>query len=256
MRRPMGQALPKGGKSPVYGPCLQLDFELELGVFIGTGNERGTQILIDDADSHILGLCLLNDWSARDIQIWESQPLGPFLAKNFSTTISPWIVTLDALEPYRVKSEVRNAADGDPLAYLTSPRNRVQGALDVTVQALLQTEKMRLANSDAEQLSRTNFRHQYWNIAQMVSHHTVGGCELRSGDILGSGTISGPDADEAGALIELSRAGQTPVKLENGEFRSFLEDGDTVELRGWCEREGFVRIGFGRNCGRVMPAIG
>lgn len=254
VRRPVGQSLPAGAKEPVLGPCARLDYELELGIFIGTGNEQGSSIPLAQAQDHVFGLCLLNDWSARDIQSWESQPLGPFLAKSFATTLSPWIVTMEALAPFTQAWE-RSANDPQPLSYLDHPRNRASGAIDVRLEVWLQTARRGSEGKRPQRISATSFRHQYWTAGQMVAHHTVGGCNLQSGDLLGSGTISGPGAAEAGALSELSEGGRKPVVLDNGEARAFLEDGDSVSFRGWCEKPGFARIGFGENSGQVLPAI-
>ncbi len=252
--RPMGQAMPPGAKAPVYGPCARLDYELELGIYIGQGNAQGEPITLADAEPHIFGICLLNDWSARDIQFWEMVPLGPFLSKNFCTTVSPWIVTMEALEPYR-QAWTRHADEPQPLAYLDAPSNREKGALDISLEVLLESDKLRTEGKGPSRLSGTSFKHQYWTVAQMVTHHTMGGCNLRSGDLLGSGTISGPGEGEAGAMIELTFGGSKPVSLGNGEDRAFLQDGDAVILRGWCEKPGYVRIGFGESRGQVLPAM-
>jgi fumarylacetoacetase len=254
-RRPQGQRLPPGAAQPVVGPSKRLDYELELGIFVGDGNSRGTSIPIADAEAHIFGMCLLNDWSARDLQAWEYQPLGPFLAKNFATTISPWIVTLQALAPFRVPF-VRPQNAPPPLPYLNSPWNREVGAIDIRLEALIQSEAMRERNEPPHRLSATSFRHAYWTIAQLVAHHTINGCNLRAGDLLGTGTQSGPMPEEAGSLLELSAGGSQAIQIGPDEFRTFLEDGDTVILRGWCERPGAVRIGFGEVLGRVLPAAG
>jgi fumarylacetoacetase len=253
-RRPVGQTLPPGAQAPVVGPSKRLDYELELGVFIGTGNAPGTRIPIAEAEAHVFGLCLLNDWSARDVQAWEYQPLGPFLAKNFATTISPWIVTLEALAPYRVPW-TRPTDDPQPLSYLESKDNRNGGAFDIQLQALIETANMRGAGLPPTPLSQTSFRHAYWTIAQMVTHHTVNGCALRPGDLLGTGTESGPTPQEAGSLLELSGGGKSALSLPGGETRTFLEDGDVVTLHAWCERPGAARIGFGEAMGQVMPAL-
>jgi len=253
IRRPVGQRLPAGQGQPELGACARLDYELELGIFIGVGNEQGSRIPVGRAEEHVFGLCLLNDWSARDIQSWESTPLGPFQAKNFATTISPWVVTMDALAPFRTGWS-RPPADPQPLPYLASPSTFEQGAIDIQLDVALETPAHRRSGTSPTRLSRTSFRHQYWTVGQMVAHHTVGGCNLRSGDLLGSGTISGPTQAEAGALIELTRAGQLPVRLDTGETRSFLEDGDTVVMTGWCERPGYARIGFGEARGEIVPA--
>jgi fumarylacetoacetase len=255
VQRPSGQILAAGEATPVLAASQRLDYELELGVFIGRGNALGTPIAIDSAESNVFGLCLLNDWSARDLQAWEYQPLGPFLGKNFATTISPWIVTLEALEPYRVAWS-RPAADPQPLAYLDSPDLRRSGAIDIQLECLLQTQAMRRSGQPPCRLSRSSFRHAYWNIAQMVAHHTVNGCNLQPGDLLGTGTQSGPQAAEAGSLLELSEAGRRPLTLPDGETRAFLQDGDAVIMRGWCEREGASRVGFGELVGRVLKLAG
>jgi fumarylacetoacetase len=251
--RPMGQAKAPGASEPTYGPCTRLDYELELGIYIGRGNPAGEPIPLERAEEHVFGICLLNDWSARDIQFWEMAPLGPFLAKNFATTVSPWIVTMEALAPYRLPWQ-RASDHPQPLAYLESEANRAAGAIDIRLEAWLESEKARRDASGPSRLSATSFRHQYWSVAQMVAHHTVGGCSLNPGDLFGSGTISGPGPGEAGAIIELTRAGQSPLTLANGEQRGFLEDGDAVLLRGWCEKPGHARIGFGESRGMVLPA--
>jgi len=252
--RPRGQRLPPGAAQPIVAPAARLDYELELGVFVGEGNSRGTAIPIADAETHIFGMCLLNDWSARDLQAWEYQPLGPFLAKNFATTISPWIVTLQALAPFRAPY-VRPDGAAPPLPYLNSPWNREAGAIDIRLEALIQSEAMRERSDPPHRLSSTSFRHAYWTIAQLVAHHTVNGCNLRAGDLLGTGTQSGPTAEEAGSLLELSAGGNRPIRIDREEYRTFLEDGDTVIFRGWCERPGAARIGFGEVRGRVLPAF-
>jgi fumarylacetoacetase len=253
--RPMGQAMAPGAKAPTYHACARLDYELELGVWIGKGNAQGDAIALEYADEHIFGICLLNDWSARDIQFWEMAPLGPFLAKNFATTISPWIVTMEALAPYR-QAWTRPSNEPQPLAYLEHAANRESGALDIRLEVWLESEKARREKTGPSRLSSTSFRHQYWTVAQMVAHHTMGGCSLNPGDLFGSGTISGPGEGEAGAIIELTRAAQSPVTLANGEQRGFLEDGDAVLLRGWCEKPGHARIGFGESRGTVLAAKG
>ncbi|CAD6562063.1 hypothetical protein LMG27952_07670 [Paraburkholderia hiiakae] len=253
--RPHGQSMKNGSPAPTYGPCEKLDYELELGLYVGRATPRGSTLSVDEAEGHLFGVCLLNDWSARDIQWWEMAPLGPFLAKNFATTISPWIVTLDALAPYR-RHWTRADNDPQPLPYLESTANREQGALDVRLEVHLHSAAQRNAGRPSARLSGTTFSHQYWSVAQMLAHHTSGGCPMNVGDLIGTGTISGPGEGEAGALIELSRSGKTPVDIGNGEVRSFVEDGDIVILRGWCERDGFARIGFGECRGEVvaMPA--
>ncbi len=252
-RRPQGQLMPPGAEKPVVGPSKRLDIELELGIFIGSGNALGQPVTIADAEDKVFGLCLLNDWSARDMQGWEYQPLGPFLAKNFATTISPWIVTLEALAPYRVPFS-RPEGDPQPLPYLDSEHNRRAGAFDIRLDVTLQTAAMRAAGQPGHILCSTSYRHAYWTIAQMVAHHTVNGCNLQPGDLFGSGTLSGPTLDQAGALIELTEGGKKPMALPNGEQRTFLEDGDSVTFRGWCEAPGAARIGFGLCEGTVLPA--
>ena len=249
--RPTGQRLPPGAAAPVVGPSNRLDYELELGVFVGGGNLPGTPIPMADAEAHIFGLCLLNDWSARDLQAWEYQPLGPFLAKNFATTISPWVVTLQALAPFRVPFERPEGAPA-PLPYLDSPGNRNSGAIDIRLEALIQSVGMRRRREPPHRLSSTTFRHAYWTIAQLVAHHTINGCDLRPGDLLGTGTQSGPAPGEAGSLLELSAGGNAAVSIGAGESRTFLEDGDTIIFRAWCERPGAVRIGFGEVRGSVL----
>ena len=253
-RRPQGQLKAPDAEMPSLGPSQRLDYELELGWFIGQGNALGEPIGIGDAERHLFGVALFNDWSARDIQGWEYQPLGPFLSKNFASTLSPWIVTLEALAPFRAPFE-RPAGDPQPLPYLDSSAHRAQGAFDITLEVLLQTAKMREAGAAAVRLSRGNtLQAAYWTPAQLVAHHTVNGCNLQPGDLLGSGTLSGPAPDQAGSLMELTSGGKQPLTLPNGERRSFLEDGDTLTLRGWCEREGAARIGLGEVSGTVLPA--
>jgi len=251
--RPMGQILPTGAAQPLFTACRRLDYELEVGIFVGTGNARGAPVTLAAAEEHIFGLCLLNDWSARDIQAWEYQPLGPFLAKNFATTISPWIVTLEALAPYRVPW-TRPAEDPQPLSYLDGEQLRVDGGLDLYLEAAIETARMRATGLPPYRLSTSNFRHCYWSIAQMLAHHTVNGCNLESGDLLGSGTQSGPNPEEAGSLLELSAGGSRPISLPSGETRTFLADGDRVIFRGWCAAPGRPRIGFGEVSGTITPA--
>lgn len=252
--RPVGQTKGPDSDTPALTPCKRLDYELEMGIFIGSGNPLGSRVPIGEAEDHVFGICLLNDWSARDIQAWEYQPLGPFLAKSFASTISPWIVTLEALAPYR-QAFNRDADDPQPLPYLTSDENSQSGALDIKLEVLLQTGQMRDRGEDPVSLSRSNFRQSYWTVAQMVAHHTVNGCNLQPGDLLGSGTQSGPDREEGGSILELSQGGKEPITLPNGETRTFLEDGDTVILRGYCESGDAARIGFGEVSGTILPAI-
>ncbi|HEY9316830.1 fumarylacetoacetase [Achromobacter deleyi] len=252
--RPVGQTRPANeGETPQFGPCARLDYELELGIFVGAGNEQGERIGLADADAHVFGLCILNDWSARDIQAWEYQPLGPFLSKNFASTISPWIVTMEALEPFRTQWN-RGPSEPQPMPYLASDANRAKGAYDVQLEVLMTTQQSREAKQPAVTLSRSNFRDAYWNVAQLIAHHTVNGCNLQPGDMLGTGTLSGPQASEAGSLLELSNGGKTAIDLPWGEKRTFLQDGDQVIMRAACVKEGYPRIGFGESSGTVLPA--
>ena len=252
-RRPVGQIKGPDDAAPTLAPTRRLDFELELGVFIAEGNELGEAVPIERAEDHVFGLALFNDWTARDVQTWEYQPLGPFLSKSFASSVSPWIVTLEALAPFRAPLR-RPQDDPQPLPYLDSSANRQAGALDITLEAALQTSAMRAAGVPGERLMRSNFHDSYWTVAQMVAHHTVNGCNLQSGDLFGSGTQSGAEPGQGGSLLELTLGGKRPLRLANGDRRTFLEDGDTVVLRGYCEREGFRRIGFGECVGTVLPA--
>ncbi len=251
--RPRGQVRAPDADAPVVKPSARMDIELELAVFIGQGNALGDPIGIDAAEEHIFGLALFNDWSARDIQPWEYQPLGPFLSKNFASSVSPWVVTLEALAPYRAPF-TRPAADPQPLPYLASAAHSASGGFDIQLEALIETPKMRQTRSAPARLALTNYRHAYWSAAQMVAHHTVNGCNLQAGDLLGTGTLSGPTLDAACALIELTSGGKNPIRLPNGEQRTWVEDGDTISLRGWCEKPGAARIGFGECVGTVLPA--
>ena len=252
-KRPRGQT--KGeAPTPVFGPSQRIDCELELGLFVGPGNALGDSISIADAEGHLFGVCLLNDWSARDLQAWEYQPLGPFLAKNFATTISPWVVTMEALAPYRT-AFTRPPGDPQPLPYLDSPFNREYGALDMTLEVWLQTAQMLAANEPAVKLSHSGVAEAaYWTFAQLVTHHSVNGCNLQPGDLLGSGTLSGPTPDQGGSLLELTAGGKQKITLPNGEQRTFMQDGDTITLRGYCTREGAARIGLGEVSGTVISA--
>ena len=252
-KRPKGQVKPPNAEVPVLKASARLDIELEMGVLVGQANALGDAVPITEAESHIFGLVLLNDWSARDIQPWEYQPLGPFLAKNFASTISPWVVTMEALAPFRAPFS-HPEGDPQPLPYLSSAANSAEGGLDIHLQALIETPAMRAAKVPPAAFTRTNYRHAYWTAAQMLTHHTVNGCNLQPGDLLGTGTLSGPTLDSACALIELTTGGQNPVQLPGGETRTWLQDGDTVILRGWCEKPGAVRIGFGECVGTVLPA--
>jgi fumarylacetoacetase len=253
IRRPTGQS--KGSAdTPLFGPSQRLDYEMELGFLIGPGNELGEPISIDRAEDHLFGVTLFNDWSARDIQPWEYQPLGPFLSKNFASTLAPWVVTMEALAPFRAPL-LRPAGDPEPLPYLDAASDRQHGALDIELEVWLQTAAMREAGQSAVRLSCSNAREAaYWTPAQLVAHHTVGGCNLQPGDLLGSGTLSGPLPEQAGSMLELSQGGKQPITLPNGETRSFLADGDTLTLRGFCERAGARRIGLGECVGTVRPA--
>jgi fumarylacetoacetase len=251
--RPRGQTRGPDDATPALNPSRRLDFELEVGIFIGAGNTPGEAIDAAGAEQHVFGLCLLNDWSARDLQAWEYQPLGPFLSKNFATTISPWIVTLEALAPYRVGWQ-RDAADPQPLPYLDYPALRASGGFDIELEVLLQTAAMRRDGLAPVRIALSNFRHSYWTVAQLVAHHTVNGCALRPGDLLGSGTQSGPEPNQAGSLLELTGGGKQAITLPNGEQRVFLQDGDTVELRAWAAKPGLARIGFGAAAGTVLSA--
>jgi fumarylacetoacetase len=252
--RPRGQLMLPGESAPQLLPTRRLDFELEVGVFVGRGNPPGKPIDIRSAEQHVFGLCLLNDWSARDIQAWEYQPLGPFLAKNFASTISPWIVTMEALAPYRT-AWTRDSVDPQPLPYLDSAELCRTGAIDIVLDVHLETERMRAEKTSPQRLSRSNFKHSYWSVSQLVAHHTVNGCNLQPGDLLGSGTQSGPLPSEAGSLLELTGGGKQPVELANGQRRTFIEDGDRLILTAACERSGFARIGFGEAAASVVAAV-
>jgi fumarylacetoacetase len=251
--RPHGQIRPALDEPPRLAPTARLDYEVELGIFIGAGNDTGEPIAVDRAWDHVFGVVLLNDWSARDIQAWEYQPLGPFLAKNFATRISPWVVTVEALLPFRT-AQRRPDTDPRPLPYLQDPTDGAGGMLDITLTAALQTEAMRRAGAAPAELSRSNAGDAYWTVAQMIAHHTVNGCVLRSGDLLGTGTLSGPQDGQGACLLELTRGGREPIILANGERRAFLEDGDLVELRARCRRPGAASIGFGPLRALVLPA--
>lgn len=254
VRRPMGQTSAKPEGPPVFGASQRMDYELEVGAFIAGGNALGAPIPLAEAETHVAGLVLVNDWSARDLQTWEYQPLGPFLAKNFATTVSPWVVTLDALAPFRAPARARDAGDPAPLPYLTDAADRAQGGVAITLEVWLRTARMRAEGRPAERLSQGDFRRMYWTLGQMLTHHASNGCNLRPGDLIASGTVSGPARDARGCLLELAWRGTEPVTLSTGEQRSFLADGDEVILRGWCEAPGRVRIGFGECRGTVLPA--
>ena len=244
VRRPKGQIKPPDAPSPVFGPTRSLDYELETAFLIGPANSLGHPIPIDQAADHIFGFVLMDDWSARDIQAWEYQPLGPFLAKNFCTSISPWVVTIEALEPFRKPLPKQ---DPEPLPYL---RGKNDFTFDLQLEARLQTAKMKVAQT----ITRTNFQNLYWSASQQLAHHAVGGCNLQPGDLLASGTISGPTEDSRGCMLELTWRGANPLKLEGGEERKWLEDGDVLSITGWCQGEGY-RVGFGEVSGKILPAL-
>ena len=267
--RPRGQQAPaEEGGDPTFGPCKLLDYELEVGVVVGRGNVMGEPISIQDAEDHILGLCLVNDWSARDLQKWEYQPLGPFLAKSFATTVSPYIVTMEALAPFRTPAYERPAGDPAPMPYLTSDHNTSMGGVDLTLEVFIASEQMRAKGMDPVRLSKGSFKDMYWTIAQMLTHHSSNGCAMNPGDLLASGTVSGPERSSRGCLLELTWDGnafsnppelvptsqRTPVELPSGESRKFLEDGDEIILKGYCERDGYRRIGFGECRGIIAPS--
>lgn len=254
VRRPQGQRMEPGAAVPAFGPSRSLDYELEAGFFIGRRNEPGAAIPAAEAQEHIFGMCLLNDWSARDIQSWEYQPLGPFLAKSFATSISPWLITMEALAPYRVPAFQRHEDDPPPLPYLDDRDENAVGGIDLRMEAYLSSKAMRDGNIAPLRLSQGNLRTLYWTPGQLVAHHASNGCNLRTGDLIGTGTVSGPDAGEQGCLLEITRRGSDPLCLPTGETRTFLEDGDEVILRGFCEKDGFARIGLGECRGIVLPA--
>lgn len=254
IRRPVGQTRSGTAAVPTFGPTQRLDYEVELGFLVGQGNALGVPISISEAENHLFGITLFNDWSARDIQAWEYQPLGPFLSKNFGSTMSPWVVTLEALAPFRAPLQ-RGEGRPDPLPYLHSPENRAGGGFRIQMEAWLRTAAMRDARIPAVRLSSSAVdQAAFWTAAQLVTHHTSGGCNLQTGDLLGSGTLSGPQPDQAGSLLELTGGGKAPIQLPNGENRTFLADGDELELRGYCEADGYRRIGFGECVGRVLAA--
>lgn len=253
--RPNGQRKAADADVPAYGPSGRLDYELELGIWVGEGNELGQPIPIGEAADHIAGYCLLNDWSARDVQAWEYQPLGPFLAKNFLTSVSPWVVSADALAPFRTPMPPRPAGDPRPLPHLDDPNDRASGALPIQLEVTLTTEQMRRQGVAPHILSRGSAdAAMYWSAAQIVAHHSSNGCNLQPGDLIGTGTLSTDNAGGLGSMLEISEGGKKPLELPTGETRSFLEDGDEVTLKAWCERDGAVRIGFGECVGRVVAA--
>ena len=252
IKRPQGQQKKTQELTPTFGYSQLLDYEVEVGFFVSSGNDLGESISIETAEENIFGLCLVNDWSARDIQAWEYQPLGPFLGKSFATTISPWIVTLEALAPFRCPALARPQGDPAPLPYLYSPQNEGLGGINLTVELLLSSAQMREQKIAPLRLSRGSLKEMYWTIAQMLTHHTSNGCNLRPGDLLASGTVSGAEFGSQGSLLEITRRGSQPIKLPTGEMRSFLENGDEVILRGYCEQPGYVRVGFGECRGKVI----
>jgi fumarylacetoacetase len=248
VKRPKGQIAPSPGATPRFAATQALDYEIEVGFFVGTGNRLGQRIDIEDAASHLFGVCLLNDWSARDIQAWEYQPLGPFLSKSFATAISPWIVTMEALAPFRTGAYARPERDPSPLAYLASEKDMREGGIDLSLDVYIRSARM----DQAVRISRSNLRNLYWTPAQLVTHHASNGCNLQPGDLLGSGTVSGPEDGARGCLLELTGNGREPISLGPGERRGFLEDGDEVVFRGYCERPGLVGIGLGECSGTVI----
>ncbi len=252
--RPNGQTKAPDTDAPSFGPCRRLDYELEMAVWVGQGNDLGKPIPIGEAANHIAGISILNDWSARDIQAWEYQPLGPFLAKNFHSTISPWIVTMDALAPYRVEQPTRPQGDPAPLSYLLDDADQKEGALGVTMEVYIRTTSMRETGDEPHRLSSGSMTAMYWTIAQLIAHHSSNGCNLTPGDLLGTGTLSGADDDSKGSLLELSNGGKQPVTLRNGETRAFLQDGDELVITAFAERDGFARIGFGECRAMILPA--
>ena len=254
VRRPHGQYLRGGKEPPVFGVCEKLDFELEFGTWVGPGNALGERIPMANAADHIFGYCLLNDWSARDIQRWETVPLGPFLGKSFSTTVSPWIITPEALAPFRIAQAPRPEGDPKPLPYLWDDADQAHGALNIELEALMLTEGLRARKLPPHRLTLSNTSHLYWTTAQMLAHHACGGCNLQPGDLFGSGTISGPTPDSQGSLGEISESATKPFTLASGEQRTYLEDGDEIVLRAHARREGFVSIGFGESRGQIQPA--
>lgn len=254
VRRPCGQAKPRDAELPSFAPSHRLDYELEIGFYVGPGNTLGRPVPIDEAEDHIFGLSLLNDWSARDIQLWEYQPLGPFLSKSFATSVSPWVVTLDALAPFRCPAFVRRDGDPQPLPYLSSSRNTAAGGFDLKVEALLRSAEMRRQGLEPFRVSAGSTKDTYWTVAQLAAHHTSNGCNLRPGDLMASGTVSGPEEGAQGCLLEKTQGGTRPIELPTGEQRRSLADGDEVILRGYCEREGYARIGLGECVGLVLAA--
>jgi fumarylacetoacetase len=254
VKRPSGQSLPTGSSTPTFGPSQMLDYEAEVGFFVGKGNELGDPIAIADAEEHLFGICLVNDWSARDIQSWEYQPLGPFLSKSFATSISPWVVTWEALEPYRIPAFFRPPGDPAPLEYLSSDRDKNEGGIDLVIEVYIRSMMMRESHLRPSRLSAASLADMYWTPAQMLTHHTSNGCNLQPGDLFASGTVSGPERDSQGSMLELARRGAEPVALPTGEERKFLHDGDEIILRGYLRREGAARIGLGECTGLIVAS--
>jgi fumarylacetoacetase len=254
IKRPKGQNRADAEQPPVFIACKNLDYEMEMGFFVGKGNNLGETIPLEQAEEHIFGLCLVNDWSARDIQAWEYQPLGPFLAKNFATSVSPFVVSMDALAPFRTNAFARPEGDPEPLPHLYSEENQSRGGLDINLEVYIQTKQMREQQIEPFLLSKSNTKDLYWTIGQMLAHHASNGCNLQPGDLIATGTVSGRESSERGCLLELTWRGKEPIELPGGETRRFLEDYDEIIMRGYCEREGFRRIGFGECRGIVLPA--
>ena len=250
-KRPVGQTKAPDADAPSFGPSMAFDYETEIGFFVGPGNPLGQPVSLAEAEDHIFGLCILNDWSARDIQAWEYQPLGPFLAKSFASHISPWVVTMEALAPFRCPAYERPDGDPVPLPYLSSEENEANGGFDLQIEVSIASERMRDAGTPPQVLAVTNMQHLYWTIFQMLTHHTSNGCNLRPGDMMGTGTISGPTEDALGSILEITKRGAEPVSLPSGEERKFLADGDELIMRAWCEADGARRIGFG-DCRAVI----
>ena len=254
IRRPYGQTVADEPQQPVFESTKALDYEAEVGYFVGRGNALGAPRHILEADDHLFGMCLLNDWSARDVQKWESRPLGPFLAKSFASSVSAWAVTFEALAPYRVAAFARPDTDPQPLAYLDHGRGTERAGIDVKIEAFVSTPRMRADDMPPARLSLGHCRDLYWTPGQLLTHHASNGCNMQPGDLMGSGTVSGPARENEGCLLELTRGGREPITLPSGETRRYLADGDEVILKGYCEAEGFVRIGFGECRGRILPA--
>jgi fumarylacetoacetase len=254
VRRPKGQTLPTGSKAPSFGPSQMLDYEAEVGFFVGNGNALGEPVSIDKAEDHIFGICIVNDWSARDIQSWEYQPLGPFLSKNFATSISPWVVTWEALEPYRTPAFFRPPGDPQPLPYLSSEKDKNEGGIDLTIEVYIRSMLMREGHLRPSRLSTASLADMYWTPAQMLTHHTSNGCNMRPGDLFASGTVSGPEAGSQGCLLELTRRGAEAIILPTEEERRFLHDGDEIIMRASLQREGAARIGLGECAGLIVAS--